>query len=68
MYKKFEGLSVKKRIPIQLTVYITEINGTLNPPPEAELNAVAWIKDTTNYNLFDITRNIVDSLKTEGYM
>jgi len=32
MYRKFEGLSVKKKIPIQLIVYITEINGTLNPP------------------------------------
>ena len=68
MYGRFEGLSVKQRIPFQLTVYIAEINGTLNPPPEDELNAVAWIKDTTNYNLYDITRKIVDSLKKDGYM
>ena len=67
-YGKFEGLSPNKGDLMQAEVYFAQIDGPLNPVREGDtIKEKSWMtrEDVEQkYILSDITRKIVDSLKS----
>ena len=66
-HSEFEGTTPHKRDVLRTRVYFADLEGPLNQV-SAEITEYAWVKNTDNYNLSDITNKIVDSLKKEGYL
>ena len=65
-YKSFKGETPYKKDMLEAVVYfgIIECLGI----PFSEISEVRYINDFENYNLSDITRKIVDSLKLDRYL
>jgi len=62
----FVGMTPHKGDKLQAEVYLAEASGEINP--SAEINKAEWIKTPEEYNLSDITRKIVLSLRQNGHL
>lgn len=60
----FTGITPHKSDMLCAEVYLADADGEITP--SAEINAAKWIKDPEEYNLSDITRKIVLSLRQKG--
>ncbi len=66
-YNDFSGRTPNTGDILMARVYFAEIKGKLYPPA-AEILEYSWVKDTSKYNLSEITSKIIDSLIIEGYL
>lgn len=69
-YKIFQGVSPRNRTPLSLRTYFCEIAGKIASPsdPERDILDVQWISDFSSYNLSDLTKDVVQSLRSDGYL
>ena len=67
-YKKFRGITPHSKVEITVNTFFADVKGSIEPG--AELTGTEWA-DTTlleKLNITAITKNIVKSLKNEGYL
>lgn len=62
----FVGITPHKGDELRAEVYFAEANGDIIP--SAEVNKAEWVKTPEEYNLSDITRKIVLSLRQNGHL
>ncbi len=65
-YNKFTGITPHSKREIQAIVYIGNVVGKINP--SAEVNKAKWIKTPEKYNLSDISKEIIRSLRKTGHL
>ena len=66
-YRVTFGKTPHKKYEILNEVYFAKIDGKLRGV-SSEIKEYAWIKDTSKYNLSDITSEVIKSLKEEMYL
>lgn len=62
----FVGITPHKGDELQVEVYLAEADGNITS--SAEVNKAEWVKTPEEYNLSDITRKIVLSLRQNGHL
>ena len=67
-YKSFEGISPRNKSQIDVRTYFGKVVGTLKPTSEIIDVRRASYEEMQNYNLSNLTREIVNSLKKDGYL
>lgn len=67
-YKAFKGRSPHQSDFINVKVYFATGKGNIKSTNDVdEVNKSKWIKNTADYNLSDVTKKIIDSLKNDRY-
>jgi 8-oxo-dGTP diphosphatase len=66
-YKEFEGVTPHKGDVLKAKVYFADINSSFSKA-SAEIVAAELTKKPEEYNLSDITRKVVDSLRRDHYI
>ena len=65
-YGSFIGITPHKRDMLEARVYFGELIGEINP--SMEISEAKFVDNPYEYNLSDITRKIMDSLKKDLYL
>ena len=69
-YKNFEGVSPRNRTQVSLRTYFCEMKGKRGSPtdPEGDIIESQWINDFSRYNLSELTKEVVQALRSDGYL
>lgn len=65
-FSVFVGITPHKGDELCAEVYLAKADGEITP--SAEVNKAKWVKNPEEYNLSDITRKIVLSLRQNGHL
>jgi|TARA_Y100000310_G_scaffold107162_2_gene105610 ADP-ribose pyrophosphatase YjhB (NUDIX family) len=65
-YGRFEGITPISKRQACVSVYFGTINGVINP--SAEISDARLIRNFRDYNLAEISKKIVESFKSNGYL
>jgi len=65
-YGEFIDQTPSSKSQLEAKVYFGSIKGRLNP--SAEIDEAKHIKDLENYNISEITKKIINSLKKDKYL
>jgi len=65
-FDAFIGMTPHKGYRLRAAVYFANADG--NIVPNAEINKAEWTKNPEKYNLSDITRSIVLSIRQNGHL
>ncbi len=66
-YNSFIGRTPHKKDILKTEVYCVDISEGIGKPA-GEINGAEWVGDFSNYNVSDITKKVIKSLKEKDYL
>ena len=67
-YKEFKGITPHSKVEVTVSTFFAGIGGTVEPGAEIKETTFSLIDSLKELNLTSITKDIIKSLKKDGYL